>query len=413
MQTKSKYRVLLVFRRPSADTGAMLRGIAKYQRMNEQWSVFVDDDTGFECRSEHLWEQEWDGVICAHTTPSLVQTCAARKVPLVDLTDGPGFPGISQVRPDNVAVGHIAAEDLVERGHANFAFCGFTNEVWSTERRSGFVEGLSLLGKSCTVLETEGASRYSPEWCNQQRMRIATWLKQQPLPLALMACHDHRAVQVLEAAKHCGLSVPEDLVVLGVNDDRACCEMAQPLLSSIPLDSCQAGYLAAENLATLMKGGVLLRDRTYVGPLGVTTRQSTDMLALEDRRLSAALRFIRDNACRGISVEEVVRRTAVPRHELERGLRRSIGRSPQAEIRRIQMAEVKRLLQHTDSPLKDIAEHAGFEYVEYMCVVFKRLVGKTPGKFRKDSRSGLASLVHGVVDEAHDHELGLAAAGGI
>ncbi|MEO6996199.1 MAG: DNA-binding transcriptional regulator [Lacunisphaera sp.] len=412
MQSSAKFRVLLVFRRPSADAGAMLRGIAKYQRMNEPWTVFVDDDTGFECRSEHLWEQEWDGVICAHTTPSLVKTCAERNVPLVDLTDARPFPGVPQVRPDNVGVGHIAAEDLVERGYANFAYCGFSNELWSTERKNGFVEGLALLGKSCAVFETEGAFRYSPEWCGQQRMRIMAWLKQQPLPLALMACHDHRAVQVLAAAKECGLSVPEDLVVLGVNDDRACCEMAQPLLSSIPLDSCQAGYLAAENLAALMKGEVLLRDCTLVGPLGVVTRQSTDMLALEDRRLSTALRFIRDNAYRGISVEEVVRRTAVPRHELERGLRRHIGRSPQAEIRRLQMAEVKRLLQHTDSPLKDIADQVGFEYMEYMCVVFKRLVGKTPGKFRKESRGGLAPLVEDTVEAPQDHDLDLAAAAG-
>jgi LacI family transcriptional regulator len=411
MPSKSKFRVLLVFRRPSADTGAMLRGIAKYQRLHGQWSVFVDDDTGFECRSEHLWEREWDGVICAHTTPSLVKTCAERKVPLVDLTDGPCFSGVPQVRPDNVAVGHMAAEDLVERGYTNFAFCGFSNELWSTERRNGFIEGLALVGKSCTVFESEGTCRYSPEWCGHQLQRITNWLKQQPLPLALMACHDHRAVQVMDAAKLCGLSVPEDIVVLGVNDDRACCEMAQPLLSSIALDSGQAGYLAAENLASLMSGESLLRANTSVGPIGVVTRQSTDMLALEDRRLSAALRYIRDNACRGITVEEVVRRTAVPRHELERGLRRHIGRSPQAEIRRIQMAEIKRLLQHTDNPLKDIAEHTGFEYVEYMCVVFKRLVGKTPGKFRKDTRSGSAPMVNDVLNGAEDHELGLAAAG--
>ena len=411
MQLKPKSRVLLVFRRPSADTGAMLRGIAKYQRLHGQWSVFVDDDTGYECRSEHLWEQEWDGVICAHTTPSLVKTCLERKVPLVDLTDGASFDGIPQVRPDNVAVGHMAAEDLVERGYTNFGFCGFSNELWSTERRNGFVEGLALVGKSCAIFETESACRYSPGWCGHQLQQITNWLKQQPLPLALMACHDHRAVQVMDAVKQCGLSVPEDVVVLGVNDDSACCEMAQPLLSSIALDSCLAGYQAAEVLAALMRGDGVVRPGTFVEPVGVVTRQSTDMLALDDRRLSAALRYIRDNACRGLTVEEVVRRTAVPRHELERGLRRHIGRSPQAEIRRIQVAEIKRLLQHTDNPLKEIAEHTGFEYVEYMCVVFKRLVGETPGKFRKDSRGGVAALIDEPVAEVEDHEVGLAAAG--
>ena len=389
----------------------MLRGIAKYQRLHEQWAVFVDDDTGFEGRSEQLWGQQWDGVISAHTTPSLVKTCQQRRVPLIDLTDGPLFAEVPQVRPANVAVGHMAAENLVERGYVHFGFCGFSNELWSAERRDGFVEGLELVGKSCSILESENACRYSPDWREEQMPLIVQWLRLQPKPLAVLACHDHRAVQVLDAAKLCGLSVPEDLAILGVNDDRACCEMAQPLLSSIALDSCRAGYLAAESLARLMSGLPVLRPSVLVEPTGVVTRQSTDMLAFEDKRLSAALRYIRDNACRGITVEEVVRRAGVPRHELERGLRRHIGRSPQAEIRRIQVAEIKRLLQYTDNPLKDIAEHAGFEYVEYMCVVFKRLVGETPGKFRKEARGGLISMVEDEVAEVEEHAEDLAAAG--
>ncbi len=389
----------------------MLRGVAKFQRLQDQWSVFVDDDTGFEGRSEQLWNQPWDGVISAHTTPSLVKTCLDRKVPLVDLTDGPVFVGIPKVRPDNTAVGHLGAEDFVERGYTNFAYCGFSNELWSIERRDGFVEGLALAGKKCTVFETENACRYSPCWTDEQVPQIARWLERLPRPLAVMACHDLRAVQVMDAAKLCGISVPEELAILGVNNDCACCEMARPQLSSITLDSCQAGYLAAEKLSRMMVSEPVSYLPLNVEPVGVVTRQSTDILALNDRRLSTALRFIRDNACRGISVEEVVRRTAVPRHELERGLRKQIGRSPQAEIRRVQVAEIKRLLKHTDNPLKDIAEHTGFEYVEYMCVVFKRLVGETPGKFRRDARGESCIGINESGEEVDDFPISLTHAG--
>ncbi len=211
MLQKPKFRVLLVFRRPSADTGAMLRGIAKYQRLHGQWTVFVDDDTGFEGRSEQLWGQEWDGVICAHTTPCLVKTCRERQVPLIDLTDGPHFSGIPQVRPDNIAVGHMAAEDLTERGYVNFGFCGFSNELWSRERQDGFREGLELIGRSCSILESENTCRYSPDWHEKQMPLIVQWLKRQPKPLAVLACHDHRAVQVLNAARLCGLPVVVDV----------------------------------------------------------------------------------------------------------------------------------------------------------------------------------------------------------
>lgn len=386
MSLKEKLRVLLVFRRPSADTAAMLQGIAQYQRLHARWSVFVDDDTGFECRSEHLWEQKWDGVICAHTTPSLVKTCMERKVPLVDLTDGRPFTGVPQVRPDNVAVGHMAAEDLAERGHKHFAYCGFSNELWSTERRDGFAEGLSLLGRTCDVMETVNPQRFSPDWAARQVQLIGAWLRRQPRPVAVLACHDQVAVQVLEAASLCEFSVPEDVAVLGVNDDRTSCEMSQPMLSSIALDASTAGYLAAERLEQLMQGQSVVPEQLLIAPSGVVTRQSTDNLAIADRRIVAALSYIRENACRGLSVEDVVRRVTVARHDLERGFRKHVGRSPQAEIRRVQLAEIKRLLQYTNKPLKDIAELTGFEYVEYMCVLFKRLVGETPGKFRKNIR---------------------------
>lgn len=410
--TPGKRRVLMVFDRRSGITGALLRGIAKYQQLYGQWSVFIDDESGAECRSERLWDQNWDGVISAHSTPILVRSCLERNVPLVDLTDGRPFAGTVQVRPANLAVGHMGAEDLAERGYRHFGFCGFSNELWSVERREGFVEALALLGLGCTVLECESPRRYSPDWAASQLALITAWLKRQPAPLALMACHDLLAVQVLEAARACERSVPEEVAVLGVNDDRACCEMAQPFLSSVALDFCQAGYLAAESLAGLMQGEPVLCSRRYVEPLGVVTRQSTDMLAFGDRRVSAALRFIRDNACRGLTVEEVVRRVAVPRHHLERGMRLHIGRSPQAEIRRVQVAEIKRLLQQTDKPLKDIAECTGFEYVEYMCVLFKRLVGETPGRFRKNAGGRFSAIgkATGVSDGPESDGAGLASA---
>ena len=168
-----------------------------------------------------------------------------------------------------------------------------------------------------------------------------------------------------------------------------------------------AGFLAAENLVRLMQRQPVPRPSFSVDPIGVVTRQSTDMLAFEDRRLSAALRYIRDYACQGITVEDVMRKLSVPRHILERGLRKHIGRSPQAEIRRVQVNEIKRLLQQTDNPLKDIAQHTGFEYVEYMCVVFKRMVGEPPGKFRRDSRAGLTTFMTGPMAEMDEVAVGI------
>ncbi len=118
-------------------------------------------------------------------------------------------------------------------------------------------------------------------------------------------------------------------------------------------------------------------------PVGVVTRQSTDILAMSDKNVAAAVSYIREHACQGISVDDVLKQVFASRSQLEKKFRRFIGRSPQAEIRRVQVSKIRQLLFETEFPLKKIAELAGFEHVEYMCVVFKRLTGESPGSYRK------------------------------
>jgi LacI family transcriptional regulator len=118
-------------------------------------------------------------------------------------------------------------------------------------------------------------------------------------------------------------------------------------------------------------------------------RLSTDILAVGDKNVAAALSFIRERACHGVSVDEVVAHAAASRSQLEKKFRRFIGRSPQAEIRRVQLARIKELLAETDLPLKSIASLTGFEHIEYLSVVFKRLTGESPGRYRKHTGANL------------------------
>jgi LacI family transcriptional regulator len=132
-----------------------------------------------------------------------------------------------------------------------------------------------------------------------------------------------------------------------------------------------------------MAGRKVEKADRRIEPVGVVTRQSTDILAMGDKNVAAALSYIREHACHGITVEHVLQRAFASRSQLEKKFRRYLGRSPQAEIRRVQIAKIRQLLFETNFPLKKIAELAGFEHVEYMCVVFKRLVGDSPGSYRK------------------------------
>jgi LacI family transcriptional regulator len=365
---------------------AMLKGISQYERTHRPWLAFLDDEARAESDPRWLRNKKWHGVISRHTTPALVQNCAELKLPLVDLNDTPPFPGVPKIRPDNVGLGHLGAEHFIERGYSNFGFCGFVNEGWSRERRDGFVEGLSLVGHACDVFDVEYPGDLTPFWDAKQISVLSTWLRRLPKPVAIMTCDDMRALQVIGAAQSVGLLMPEQVAVLGVNNDSIRCDLASPPLSSVAPNAFQSGYKAADLLDRLLKGEKPDVMDLRIEPIGVTERHSTDILAIDDKNVAAALSFIREHACEGINVEQVLRPACASRSQLEKKFRRCLGRSPQAEIRRVQVAKIRQLLIETDFPLKRIAELTGFEYVEYMCVVFKRLTGDSPGSCRKKNQ---------------------------
>ena len=362
---------------------ALLKGVSQYERSHRPWAAFLDDEARAEHDPQWLRSKPWRGVISRHTTPALVQGCAELNLPLVDLNDTPVFPGVPKIRPDNTAVGHLGAEHFIERGHRHFGFCGFGNDGWSCERRDGFVEALTLAGHDFTVFDVEYPGDLTPFWDAKQTTALAAWLRRLPKPAAVMACCDMRALQVIDAAQMIGLLVPEEIAVLGANNDTIRCDLAYPPLSSVAPNALQSGYRAAETLATLIAGRKPESYDVRIEPLGVIPRHSTDVLAIDDKNMAAALSFIREHACRGITVQQVLQHAFVSRSQLEKKFRRHLGRSPQAEIRGIQMAKIRQLLLETDFPLKKIAELTGFEHVEYLCVMFKRLAGDSPGRFRK------------------------------
>jgi LacI family transcriptional regulator len=361
----------------------MLKGIAQYERSHRPWAAFLDDEGRAESDPQWLRSQKWNGVISRHTTPGFARRCRDAGIPLVDLNDTPLIAGVPKLRPDNVAMGHLGAEHLLERGFRHFGFSGFTDLSWAAERRNGFVEALALAGHSCDVFDVGYPGDLTPFWDAKQNTTLIAWLKKLPKPSAIMACNDLRALQVVSAAKAAGLLVPEEVAVLGANNDTIRCELADPPLSSVATNAFQSGYRAAEQLAELMARRKPDAAERRIEPVGVVTRQSTDILAMGDRNVATAVSYIREHACHGITVEDVLREAFASRSQLEKKFRRYIGRSPQAEIRRVQIEKIRQLLFETNFPLKKIAELAGFEHVEYMCVVFKRLIGDSPGNYRK------------------------------
>jgi LacI family transcriptional regulator len=368
----------------------MLKGIAHYERTHHGWDSFLDDEARAQTDARWLSSKQWDGVISRHTTADFAHACTELKLPLIDLNDCPPFPGVPKLRPDNIGIGHLGAEHFIERGYHHFGFSGFANDGWSCERRDGFVEALALAGHTCHMHDVDYPGDLTPIWDAKQIATMSAWLKKLPKPVSVMACNDMRALEVLGAAQSAGMLVPEEVAVLGANNDSIRCELAYPPLSSVVTNAFQSGYQSAELLAQLINGQKPENYERRIEALGVITRPSSDILAINDKNVALALSFIRENASKGITVEEVLKHAFASRSQLEKKFRHFLGRSPQAEIRRVQVAKIKQLLLETDYPLKKIAELTGFEHVEYLSVVFKRLTTESPGRYRSKMQSNLA-----------------------
>jgi len=223
-------------------------------------------------------------------------------------------------------------------------------------------------------------------WEHEQPV-LADWIKGLPKPVGLMACNDICGREVLQACASTGLHVPDDVAVVGVDNDELMCELSNPTLSSVALDLEKAGYEAARLLDGLMSGRFDNNHIVQVEPAYVVTRQSSDLIAQDDPCVAAALRFIKDHAGQAIAVSDVGEEVGVSRRTLERRFLRALGRSVYSEITRCRVERAKRLLVETDLPSYRVAGGAGFGSTKTFNRVFRRAGGVSPKEFRLNSEA--------------------------
>lgn len=381
-------RVALLIESSRSYGRELLMGIAKYARIHGPWSIEFEEGDPGEHFPKWFGRWKWDGIIARVSTPAMAEVIRRTGVPVVDLSGSLPEAGFPHIRSDERLVGSMAAEHLLERGFKNFAFCGFKGTNWSDLRRESFERRVSEAGFTCQEFENPGptlsfsATDYEEHGERHERDLMA-WLQRLPKPCGLMACNDARGRQVLNCCREQGVAVPNEVAVIGVDKDEIFCELSDMPLSSVILNTQQIGFEAASLLARLMAGGNTGPSSIHVKPMGVMARQSTDMLAIDDRHIAAALRHIREHACDGLDVESLLRAVPLSRSVLERRFSKILGISPKAEILRVRLERVCRLLAGSDLSLSEVAHKAGFEHPEYMSRLFKKKMGVTPGEFRK------------------------------
>jgi LacI family transcriptional regulator len=293
-------------------------------------------------------------------------------------------------RFDSFACGRLAAEHFLERHYTSFAFVGEPHGLyWSVEREQGFKETLARAGRSCHVYGrlSEAEKR---DWAVEQP-RLQAWLRSLPKPIALFAAMDGRGRQVLDACMGAGIAVPDEVAVLGVDNDELICDATFPTMSSIQANNQQTGYLLAEHLDALMSGKRLRKRVIPTTPTRVVTRRSTDATVIADRQIARALEFIWRNAGRQpIRVSDVVREIGASRRFAERHFKTVAGRTILDEIRRVRLERVCTLLAETNLPIGEITRQCGFERESYLARLFKTHFGQPMSAYRTRARSPLA-----------------------
>jgi LacI family transcriptional regulator len=380
--------VALLIETSNAYARGLLHGIIAYTREHDEtWSVYL----GEQGRGDDppAWLRRWrgEGVIARIENERIAAAVTATGLPVVDVSAARTVGSLPWVETNDRAIAELGARHLLDRGLRHLAFCGDRRFNWSRWRRDAFVAAARAAGASCAVYEPPAAVvRGGWEAIEHD---IARWLRTLPRPAGVMACYDLRGRQVLDACRRVGLAVPDEIAVVGVDNDELLCSLADPPLSSVQPDARRTGFEAAALLERLMSGAERARGQAVlVDPLGVVTRRSTDVLAVDDPDVSAAVRFVRDRACDGISVKALLAHVPLSRRVLEARFRKLLGRTPHEEISRVQFDRVRQLLRETRLPLDEVARRSGFRTPEYLSTAFRRTFGIPPSAYRK--QGGLA-----------------------
>jgi LacI family transcriptional regulator len=363
----------------------ILWGVAQYMREVGPWTIYIEQRSVSDPAPPWLNTWEGDGII-SRLSPRQTRALRATGIPTVDLNDqGPG-PCRPDICSDSRAEGALAAEHLLERGFTFFAFFGYPQFAWSSACREGFAARLQAAGHICHQYrrgQRVSWGHQQPSW-EVEVEGVARWIRSLPKPLGLMACNDFRGIQALDACRRAEIAVPEEVAVIGVDNEELVCELAYPPLTSVVPDSRRIGYEAAKLLDERMKGEAEPKTQLFIRPAEIITRLSTDVNAIVDPDVATAMRFIRERACDGIGVDEVLSEVAVSRSVLQRRFRAMLGRSIHAVIAGVRMQRAKQLLVESDLRLSVIAERTGFTHVEYLCAAFRQATGLPPGAYRRE-----------------------------
>jgi LacI family transcriptional regulator len=353
----------------------VFRGIARFAR-DAGWIL----DSSYERTGEVPEGWRGDGIIgVLGVQPEVDRLAIKGKIPFVNI--GYSFPEVApSVSADQTAVARLAANHFRNRGFRNFAYYLRSNQPGDLGRLEAFRRELASTGHEPIVINCGdrggGSSLARSRWLGRK-------LKSLPKPVAVLAEIDDYAIEVIGAAADAGLAIPEEIAVLGVGNDELRCPFAQVPLSSVNDNACGIGQQACLLLERLMTGAATPVAAITVQPLGMVTRHSTDVVAVEHPHVAQALKAIREHYRDPMTAEGIIACVPMSRRRLHDAFIRHIGRSVADEITRLRIEHAKRLLAETPEKQHQVAVKSGFRNDARLVLVFTRVTGMTPGDYRR------------------------------
>ncbi len=364
---------------------AVLRGVKQYARPEKQWRFHIGRPEVNEVRALRAWQPS--GIIAHIGRAEMVEPLKQFGVPVVNVTNVIDPAPEPRVGLDNLAVGRLAAQHLLERGLTHFAFLGYSGFPYVRDRERGFAAAVEDAGFRCISRSDPAVVHPTGEgYWGIDEEGLADWLMALPKPIGILAARDQYGLQLAELCHFKGVHVPEDVAIVGVDNDELVCEMTSPPLSSIAGAGEQTGFQAATMLEGLLKGKPAPTEPLLLPPTGLIARQSSDILKVEDTEVLAAVRFIRSRINEPLNVSDVLNELYISRSSLERKFRTILGRTPLEEIRRVRIEHVKSLLAGSDITVREIARRTGFRSAERLCTTFRATAGEAPSQYRKRFR---------------------------
>jgi LacI family transcriptional regulator len=375
---KPKRNVLLLIKTNEGHYRRIITGVGRYARLKPEWNVRLIDYPDVPDYSQRILELPSIHGVITSMDEHLLQPIIQKGIPIVSVSSRRAPGKLPRVASDDIAAGALAAEHLIQHGYRNFGVVGQGDYYFSLRRQSGFEGALHKLGK--TTLNRCRPTGNTVEF-------FKDWLKTVNKPIGVFVVTDHRASQLMTACQDLKVHVPQEVAIIGVDNDETYCTFSPVPISSVDLTGDRIGYEAGEMLDLLIRGRKVPNPEVLIPPTGVVVRNSSDLFVNDDSLVAEALQFINLHACEPAQVPDILRHVNVSRRTLEQRFRKATGRSLHDEIRRVQFEKAKQLLIETDWTVARVAKESGFQNPKRFTLLFHDEFDVPPMVYRGNYRS--------------------------